>query len=92
MAKQYSIVQAKDHLPSLLRQVERGQAVELTRRGKPVAVVLSVQDFARLQSGGVTFTQALSRLRRKKGFRGVDLAPDFYDDLRDRSPGRKVNL
>lgn len=33
----YSVAEAKDKLPALLNAVERGEAVTITRRGKPVA-------------------------------------------------------
>lgn len=32
-----SIAEAKNHLPELIRAVEAGEAVVITRRGKPVA-------------------------------------------------------
>ena len=92
MTKSYSIVEARSRLSSVLREVERGAHVELTRRGRPVAVVLSARDYERLRGGGRTFTQALAALRRKKGFRGVELPAGFIESLRDRSSGREVGL
>lgn len=38
----YSIAQAKAHLSALVEQVARGEAVTLTRRGKPVARIVSL--------------------------------------------------
>lgn len=38
----YSIAQAKAHLSALIEQVERGEAVTLTKRGKPVARLVSL--------------------------------------------------
>ena len=38
---QYPIAEAKNQLSKLIQQVEQGETVELTRRGKPVVVVLS---------------------------------------------------
>ena len=32
----YSVAEGKDKLPALLNAVERGEAVTITRRGKPV--------------------------------------------------------
>jgi antitoxin Phd len=46
--KQYTIVDAKNKLPSLIHYVETGQTVKLTRYGKPVAVLLSIKDYKRL--------------------------------------------
>ena len=44
MQKQFSISEAKNRLPSIIHihYVEEGPYVELTRRGKPVAVLLSI--------------------------------------------------
>jgi antitoxin Phd len=44
MLEQYSIAKARNHFTSLVRAVERESATELTRRGKPVAVMLSIQE------------------------------------------------
>jgi prevent-host-death family protein len=92
MTKIYSVAEAKSRLSALLREVERGSTVELTRRGKPVAIVLASSDYERLRGGARTFTQALKELRRKKGFQGVDLPPGFIEGLRDKAVGRPVKL
>lgn len=42
MSKQCSITAARNSLTALVHQVEKGPPVELTRRGRPVAVLLSV--------------------------------------------------
>ena len=49
MAHRYSVAEARAHLPSILVQAEAGEAVELTRRGRPVAVVLSHEAFERVE-------------------------------------------
>jgi prevent-host-death family protein len=35
--------EAKTHLPRLLRQVEKGETITITRRGKPIAVLSPAQ-------------------------------------------------
>ncbi len=40
----YSIAQAKAHLSALVEQVARGETVTLTRRGKPVARIVSMSE------------------------------------------------
>ena len=37
MTERHSIADARRHLPALVRNAENGKAVELTRRGEPVA-------------------------------------------------------
>ncbi len=39
-----SIPQAKNHLTCLVRQAEQGEPVRITRRGKPVAVLVSAAE------------------------------------------------
>ena len=50
MEKDYSIAQAKQDLPAIIHEVERTGHARLTRRGRPVAVVLSMAEFERLKS------------------------------------------
>ena len=59
MQKQYSIADAKNKLPSIIHQVEEGPYVKLTRRGKPVAVLLSIGEFERLNISNSGFWNAL---------------------------------
>lgn len=38
----YSVAEARDRLPALLVAAERGEAVTITRRGKPVVTLVPV--------------------------------------------------
>jgi antitoxin Phd len=92
MTRKVSIADARDNLPSLVRSVEQGQPVELTRRGKPVAVLVSSQEYRKLTSGKRNLWEAIQEFRRTH-----DLAPnaeveEIYADVRDISPGREVDL
>ncbi|MGH8680224.1 MAG: type II toxin-antitoxin system Phd/YefM family antitoxin [Burkholderiales bacterium] len=49
MTKTFSISEAKDQLPRIVHEAEAGGAVALTRRGKPVAVLISKAEYDRLQ-------------------------------------------
>lgn len=46
MVKRYSIAEAQDRLPNLVHEAEGGTRVELTRDGKPVAMILCVPESA----------------------------------------------
>jgi antitoxin Phd len=92
MNKQYSIAEARDHLPSIVHGVERGTPIELTRRGKPVAVLMSVEDYHRLSPVEPSFQEAYGRLRDRPEFRDVDVEPESFEGVRDPSPGRTVDL
>jgi prevent-host-death family protein len=49
VTKTFSISEAKDQLPRIVHEAEAGGAVALTRRGKPVAILLSKAEYDRLQ-------------------------------------------
>lgn len=88
MVKKYSIAEARDNFTSMVHEAETGTHVELTRRGKPVAVLVGVEDFERLSKGKPSFWEAYEKFRHEHGpdF-GVD--PDeIFGDVRDPSPGR----
>lgn len=48
MTKQYSIAEARNQLSKVVHEAEGTGSVELTRRGQPVAVVLSLSEYRRL--------------------------------------------
>ena len=48
MNDSYSIAEAKNNLSGLVHEAEQGRPVRLTRRGKPVAVLISTQQYERI--------------------------------------------
>ena len=92
MPKQYSIAEARNHFTAIVRDVEREAAVELTRRGKPVAVLLSIQEYNRLSSGTGGFWKAFTAFRKRVNLQELAIDPDIFTGLRDQSPGREVSL
>lgn len=76
--KTVSIAEAKNRLTELLREVERGVPVGISRRGRSVAVLIGEGEYERLRSaaGGVDFSAWLAswRARAGTGFEGV--SPD----------------
>jgi antitoxin (DNA-binding transcriptional repressor) of toxin-antitoxin stability system len=42
MEKRFTISEAKNNLPAIVHSVETGPSVKLTRRGRPVAVLLLI--------------------------------------------------
>jgi prevent-host-death family protein len=90
---QYSIAQARDRLTQLVHTAEQGTPIEITRRGKRVAVILSVEEFDRLSSNKGTFGKSLTEFRRQWEVETLNLNPDeVFKDVRDRSVGREVVL
>lgn len=92
MPKSYSIAKARDQLAELVHRAEKGSAVELTRHGKPVAVILSKQAYEELTRRRPGLWDAIERFRQRADLEAADLGPDVFKDVRDRSPGRKVDL
>ncbi len=90
---QYSIAQARDQLPQLVHQAEQGKPVELTRRGKRVAVILSAEEYDHLLSQKGDFGKSLAAFRERLAIEEIDIDPDeIFKDVRERSPGREVAL
>lgn len=92
MGRKYSIAEARASLPAIIDQAEAGQEIEVTRRGKPVAAVVSVRELARLRGGGGSFGAAYRSFLDKHALDEVGLDEDFAASLRDKGAGRSVPL
>ena len=92
MQKQFSIAEAKNRLPSIIHYIEKGPYVELTRRGKPVAVLLSIREYERLSRNYTGFWNALSVFRQNIYDEGIEISDKDFEDLRDPVTGREVEL
>jgi prevent-host-death family protein len=92
MIKTYSIAEARDNFTSVVHEAERGTKVELTRRGKAVAVLIGVEDFERLTNGDSRFTDAYQRFRSEHDLAELQIDPiEAFGEARDSSPGRDFN-
>lgn len=91
MPRQVSIAQASNSLSKLVHSVEDGPAVELTRRGKPVAALLSKESYDRLRSRKPDFWEAIERLRSEADLDDLDLG-EVLEGVRDPSPGREPEV
>jgi len=92
MLKQYSIANARKNLPAVVDEAQAGSEVQLTRRGQPVAVVVSVEQFERMKSERVAFTESYRDFRRRFPAGRVGVGASYFKGLRERSHGRKVDL
>ena len=50
MPEKISIAQAKNNFIAIIHRVETGPAVQITRRGKPVAMLVSLKEFEGLRN------------------------------------------
>jgi prevent-host-death family protein len=92
MPQRYSIAEARSRLPSIVDQAEAGVEVELTRRGQPVAVLVSHREFERLRGKRLHFGDAYREFLEKHPLEEIGVEGDFAASTRDRTPGRKVSL
>ncbi len=87
--KRVSVAEAKKTLHALLHEVE-SEPVEIVRRGKPVAVILSRLHYDRLRGKGEGVWAALERFRATHDLAELDAASAF-DDVRDaKAEGRPL--
>ncbi len=92
MHKQFSIAEAKNKLPSIIHGVEEGPSIELTRRGKPVAVVMSKHEYEQLTRKKEGFWNALTKFREVMRKENFEIQDSDFEGLRDTSVGREVDL
>ena len=93
MTKQQSIAEARQNLPTLVRDAEQGETVEFTRRGRPVAVLIGCRAFKRLAAGRQSFAEAWRGYADSVDLAELALDPDeLFEDLREQDTGRGVQL
>lgn len=91
MPRRYSIAEARSSLPRIIDDAEAGLEVELTRRGQPVAVVVSRRELDRLRVKHRHFGEAYRSFLERFSLETIGLERDFTG-TRDQSVGRKVSL
>lgn len=90
MKKSYSIAEARQNLAALVHELECEPSIQLTRRGSPVAILLSIQEYQRLESGRIMFWEAYEAFRAGADLSALEIEPEVFAGLRDRSPGREM--
>ncbi len=91
MPRDVSIAEARNHLPALVHAVEEGPAVRLTRRGEPVAVLVSLAEYERLRPRRLDLWRAIEDFRERTDLSDLDV-DEIFGGVRDPSPGRGVEL
>lgn len=93
MKKKHSIAEARSRLPQLIREAESGKAVELTRRGEAVAVLIGRKEYERLVTRSRRFSEAWDEFVRDVDPAALDIDPDeVFAGVRDTAAGRDPNL
>jgi len=89
----YSIAGLRAELSRAVREAEAGRAVEVTRRGETVAVLLGLPEYERLRRDGGGFSENYDRFREETPLGELAITPEeVFGGLRDRDPGREVVL
>jgi antitoxin Phd len=92
LEKQFTIAEAKSRLPAIIRSVEDGPSVKLTRHGKPVAVLLSIREYEQLAKNKMGFWSALTKFRSVLDKEDIKITDADFEDLRDTSTGREREM
>jgi prevent-host-death family protein len=92
MPQEYSIAEAKNRLSEIVHEAEKGKPIRLTRRGRPVAVLVSERGYAKLVGKPNSFWERLTAFRERESIAQLDIDPATFDGIRAREPGRRVSL
>ncbi len=83
MRSEWQLQEAKGNFSQLIKRAAGGDAQTVTVHGKPTAVVVSVEEYARLTRHRTKLSSALLR---------PDLAAEDLDISRSRDTGRDIAL
>lgn len=81
---------ALPNLAALVHELEDSDAIELTRRGEPVAVLLSMRSYQQLTAPRGEFWDAYQSFRRAFPLAKLNIQPEVFENVRDTTPGREV--
>jgi prevent-host-death family protein len=90
MLKKYSIAEARQDLAAIVKELEQQPAIQITRRGQPVAVLVSAREFERLSAKTTGFWEAYTIFREQADLAKDGLPKSFFEDLRSQESGREV--
>jgi prevent-host-death family protein len=91
-ATKVSGAEARQNFARLIKRAEQGRAIEITRRGESVAVLLSASEYLMLTVDRPSFIEATRSVRERLGVESLGIGDEEFEGLRDESPGREVEL
>jgi prevent-host-death family protein len=92
MARQFSVAEARNRLTELIHQAEDEGPVRITRRGKPVVVLVSERDYVRISGDAPGFSEASEAFRLSLSPEDLDGIGDAFKGVRGEEQGRKVAI
>lgn len=80
--KSYTIAEARDRFTEVVREAESRQAIEVTRRGQPVAMIVSIAEY-QLFSGenprsSKSFLEIVEDLRASPDFEPIENPEEVF--------------
>ncbi|MHB8422365.1 MAG: type II toxin-antitoxin system Phd/YefM family antitoxin [Leptospirales bacterium] len=89
MRHSYSIAEAKSHLATVVHRAETGEIVHITRRGKPVAVLLSEEVYDRIVAGARPgIWESIQAFRQRHDEEPVEILDSDFTGLRSQEAER----
>src|SRR6478609_837896 len=89
--RRLSIAQIGGQFPAVVRDAEEHGPVELTRDGEPVAMIVPLDEYRRLESNRPGFWDAIQKFRAETDLEELDIESAMHG-VRDQSSGRDVEL
>ena len=87
-----SVAEARQHFARLIKRAEQGKAIEITRRGEPVAVLVSAAEYSAMTGDRPSFIDATAQIRERLDVDSLNIGDSDFEGLREESPGRDVSL
>lgn len=87
-----SVAEARQNFARLIKWAEHGTAIEITRQGEPVAVLLSASDYAAMTKKRASISEAVRQIRNRLDIEDLGIGDKDFEDLRDESRGRDITL
>ena len=91
-AKKVSVAEARQNFARLIKRAQRGDAIEITRRGESVAVILSAAEYLALSGERPSFIQAANEVRERLDVESLKIDDETFAGLRDDASGREVSF
>jgi prevent-host-death family protein len=91
-ATKVSVAEARQHFARLIKRAQQGKTIQITRRGEPVAVLLSASEYSAITGERSSFIDAMSQVRERLGVADLEIGDAEFEGLREESPGREISL